>query len=79
MLDDGQSAGLNRRSYDPNTTVQIPCFDRDTLEQGPYLRAGFAEGSETGLSNVRKDVFDDRKHKDYPHFDTNHLVTVSGT
>lgn len=77
-LDQGQGAGL----IDDHLRVQIRTArllvcDLTHGNRGAYWEAGFAEG--LGIPVIytcRRDVFEDKDHKDYPHFDTNHWLTV---
>jgi nucleoside 2-deoxyribosyltransferase len=78
-LDQSQPAGL----IDDQLRVNIRrsrflVCDLTHGNRGAYWESGFAEGlGKPVIYTCRKDVFEDRQHEHYPHFDTNHMVTVT--
>jgi len=77
-LDDQQPAGLiDDQLRTLIRTARFLVCDLTHGNRGAYWEAGFAEGlGRPVIYACQKAVFDDRQHEHYPHFDTNHLVTV---
>lgn len=78
-LDDQPRAGL----IDDRLRVEIRgcrflIADLSHGNRGAHWEAGYAEGlGKPVIYTCRNDVFDNPNNKDYPHFDTNHHLTVS--
>jgi nucleoside 2-deoxyribosyltransferase len=78
-LDEGQAAGLiDDQLRVAIRTARFLVCDLTHGNRGAYWEAGFAEGlGKPVIYTCRRDVFQDRQHADHPHFDTNHMVTVT--
>ena len=76
---DHKTAGSidNRMRVEIRTSRFLVC-DLTHGNRGAYWEAGFAEGLGRPVFYVcRRDVLEDRKHIDHPHFDTAHqLITA---
>lgn len=77
-LDDGQPAGLiDDQLRVAIRTARLLICDLTDGNAGAYWEAGFAEGlGKPVIYTCRRDVFEDKRHGNHPHFDTNHMVTV---
>ena len=78
-LDDVPRAGL----IDDRLRVEIRACrfllaDLSHGNRGAHWEAGYAEGlGKPVIYTCRQNVFEDRNHANYPHFDTNHHLTVA--
>jgi nucleoside 2-deoxyribosyltransferase len=79
ILTEAQGAGL----IDDQLRVAIRAAkflvaDVSTGNRGAYWEAGFAEGlGRPVIYTCREDVLKDKTHEHHPHFDTNHMNTVT--